>query len=90
MLGINYVKTIINNGFYPKTIDDFNVFYQGKVVFDSVAPIGGTCAIVNDNQLEVLTINGDEIISGMTLSGSSLQYGTTIVSQSKWNNWRCW
>ena len=46
-----------------------------------MAPIGGTCAIVNDNQLEVLTINGDEIISGMTLSGSSLQYGTTIVSQ---------
>ena len=79
--GINYVKTIINNGFYPKTIDDFNVFYQGKVVFDSVVPIGGTCAIVNDNQLEVLTINGNEIISGMTLSGTSLQYGTTIVSQ---------
>jgi hypothetical protein len=79
--GSNYTKTVINNGFYPKTLDDFNVFYQGRMLFDAMVQIGGTCAIVNGNQLEVLTINANEIIDGMVISGTGLQYNTTIVSQ---------
>ena len=31
--GSNTVETIINTGFYPKLINDFNVFYQGFTVF---------------------------------------------------------
>ena len=32
-LGGNSVQTIINTGFYPKLINDFNVFYQGYNVY---------------------------------------------------------
>ena len=81
-VGINtFTKTIINNGFYPKTLDDFNVFYQGRQLFETNVQIIGTCAVVNDNQLQVLSVNSNEIINGMIISGSGLQYNTTIVSQ---------
>jgi hypothetical protein len=81
-IGVNtFTKTIINNGFYPKTLDDFNVFYQGRQLFETNVQIIGTCAVVNDNQLEVLSVNSNEIINGMIISGSGLQYNTTIVSQ---------
>jgi hypothetical protein len=77
----NYIKTVINNGFYPKTIDDFNVFYQGRTLFDSTFQINGTCQIVNNNQLNILSINSNEIINGMVISGTGIQFGTTIDSQ---------
>jgi hypothetical protein len=32
-MGSNSVQTIINTGFYPKLINDFNVFYQGYDVY---------------------------------------------------------
>ena len=32
-IGTNSVQTIINTGFYPKLINDFNVFYQGYNVY---------------------------------------------------------
>ena len=32
-LGSNTVETKINTGFYPKLINDFNIFYQGFTVF---------------------------------------------------------
>jgi hypothetical protein len=67
-VGINtFTKTIINNGFYPKTLDDFNVFYQGRQLFETNVQIIGTCAVVNDNQLQVLSVNSNEIINGMII-----------------------
>ena len=78
---VNYTKTIINKGFYPKLIDDFNVFYQGVRIFDTTIQITGNCNIINGNQLEITSINGNDIISGMILSGSGLDLNTTIVSQ---------
>ena len=77
----NYIKTVINDGFYPRTLDDFNVFYQGRRLFDVTPSVGGTCAVVNGNQLEILTINSNEIIDGTIISGTGLQYNTTIVNQ---------
>ena len=79
--GVNNNKTIINNGFYPKTMDDFNVFYQGRALFNSNYQIIGTCSVVNKSQLEVLSVNSNDIIDGMVISGTGLQFGTTILSQ---------
>jgi hypothetical protein len=76
-----FKKTLINTGFYPKLIDDFGFFYQGLRVFDVSPQLQGSCAIINDTQLEIFSINANYIVPGVTISGSSLQNGTKIVSQ---------
>jgi hypothetical protein len=73
-------ETYINTGFYPKLIDDFNVFFQGVRVFDSVAQITGNCTI-SGNTLEVLSVSSNDLFVGLTLSGSGISFGTTIVNQ---------
>ena len=78
---INYSKTVINKGFYPKLIDDFNVFYQGVRVFTTQAQITGTGNVINGNELEITTINSNDIIGGMVLSGTGLELNTTVISQ---------
>lgn len=75
-------KTVMNTGFYPKTLDDFNVFYQGVRVFDSSYEVNGTCKIAaTTNILEVLTISSPDLIPGSVLSGPNIILGTTILSQ---------
>jgi hypothetical protein len=78
--GIN-TQTDINLGFYPKLIDDYNVFLQGKRVFGvSLQPINGTCQI-NGTTLEILTINGNDLFVGAAISGTGISIGTTILEQ---------
>jgi hypothetical protein len=72
--------TYINVGFYPKLIDDFNVFYQGVRAFDSVAEITGTFTI-SGNTMEVLSVSSNDLFVGQTLSGSGVSFGTTILNQ---------
>jgi hypothetical protein len=74
-------QTNINLGFYPKLIDDYNVFLQGKKVF-GVTPqsINGTCQI-NGTTLEILTISGNDLFVGAAISGSGISIGTTILQQ---------
>lgn len=74
-------QTKINPGFYPRTIDDFNVFLQGKKVF-GVAPqsINGTCS-VSGTTLEIISVNTNDVFIGAVLSGSGLSIGTAIISQ---------
>jgi hypothetical protein len=75
-----YTKTYINTGFYPKTIDDFNVFLQGERVFNTLVQINGTCKI-SGTTLEILTINSNDLFEGITLSGNGISIGTTIKNQ---------
>jgi len=73
-------KSIINTGFYPKLLNDFNVFLQGVKLFDEIAKIEGTFYVTGDT-LEVVSVNSLSLESGLILSGGSLSPGTTIVSQ---------
>ncbi len=78
-IGTNY-KDIINTGFYPKLINDYNTFFQGSKVFSELNDITGTYYVSGDT-LEVLSVNFIALEPGETLSGSSLDLGTKIVSQ---------
>ena len=73
-------RTIMNPGFYPKTIDDFNVFYQGTRVFDSTYEVTGQCKI-SGNTLEILSITAPAIIPGSVIVGPNILLNTTVVSQ---------
>jgi hypothetical protein len=73
-------SSLINVGFYPKTINDFNVFYQG---FNIIPPFGvttGTCAI-NNTTLIVSTIGSNTLQVGSIIEGNNILPNTTIVSQ---------
>ena len=54
-IGTNY-KDIINTGFYPKLINDYNTFFQGSKVFSELNDITGTYYVSGDT-LEVLSVN---------------------------------
>jgi hypothetical protein len=74
-------QTKISTGFYPRTIDDFNVFLQGQKVFGTIPQsINGTCT-VSGTTLEITSINSNDIFTGAVLSGSGLSIGTTILDQ---------
>ena len=70
----------ITTGFYPKLIDDFNVFLQGTKIFKEVNEISGT-VYVSGNTMEVVSINYNQLGSGIVVSGSNLNLNTTIISQ---------
>ena len=74
-------QTRINTGFYPKLIDDFNVFYQGKRVFETQVQISGTATILG-NVLTVSTVSGNDLFDGAILSGNGITLGTTITGQT--------
>jgi hypothetical protein len=74
-------KSIINTGFYPKLLDDFNVFLQGARLFSQTSTIQGTCYITG-NTMEVVSLNFVGLEQGLILSGNSFFPGTQIVSQS--------
>jgi hypothetical protein len=61
-------------------IDDFNVFLQGTKIFKEVNEISGT-AYVSGNTMEVVSINYNQLGSGIVVSGSNLNLNTTIISQ---------
>lgn len=75
-------KTVMNTGFYPKMIDDFNVFYQGLRLFDSTYEVSGSCKVsAGTNILEVTTITSPDLLPGSILIGSNIILNTTIISQ---------
>ena len=73
-------QTKITTGFYPKLLDDFNTFFQGKKIFNEVNTINGI-GYANGDKFEVTSINYLSLDPGLVLSGSSLDVNTTIVSQ---------
>jgi hypothetical protein len=78
--GVNS-QTRINTGFYPKLIDDFNVFLQGRRVFESQIQISGTATILG-NVLTVNSVSGNDLFNGAILSGTNITLGTTITGQT--------
>ena len=74
-------SSLINTGFYPKIINDFNVFYQGYNIIDTSTEIKGTCSS-SGNVLTVLTTNHNSLTNGFILEGSGLNGGTQILSQT--------
>ena len=73
-------KETINTGFYPKLINDFNYFLQGKKLFKETTKITGTYFVSGDI-LEVVTINYPALEPNLILSSSTFDLGTKIVSQ---------
>jgi hypothetical protein len=72
--------TNINLGFYPKTLDDFNVFYQGLKIFSGGTQLNGICKITGTT-MEVTSVSDSILGPGQQLFGNSIVSGTTIVNQ---------
>jgi len=70
-------SSLMNIGFYPKTINDFNVFYQGREIIETNNSYTGTCDIVG-NILYLNTFN-DYLQPGFIVSGTNITT-TTILS----------
>ena len=77
--GLNTVTTM-NIGFYPKLIDDMNVFLQGLKLFSGTTQLNGTATAYNDI-LVVETINDNNLLPGQIIAGPGVELNTTIVSQ---------
>jgi hypothetical protein len=73
-------SSLINTGFYPKLINDFNVFYQGYNIIDTSTEIKGTCTSAG-NILTVLTVNHNSLTTGFILQGNGLN-SAQILSQT--------
>ena len=73
-------STLINTGFYPKLINDFNVFYQGFEIIKENVEINGNCNILNST-MTVTSVNVTGLQVGNILTGTGILPGTTIVSQ---------
>ena len=72
-------STLINVGFYPKLINDFNVFLNGYELITS--QINGTCDI-SGTTLNVTLINNNNLQVGSIIGGVNILPSTTIVSQT--------
>ena len=72
-------SVIINTGFYPKLINDFNTFLQGFEIIKTNTQVNGACSI-NGTTLTVSQINGGLLQVGNIIAGLNLQPNTTIVS----------
>jgi hypothetical protein len=70
VVGTN-TQTKITTGFYPKLLDDFNVFFQGKKIFNEVNTINGV-GYANGDKLEVTSVNYLSLDPGLVLSGTGL------------------
>lgn len=73
-------STLMNVGFYPKTINDFNVFYQGFEIIGTYTTITGSCTI-NATTITVTGININDLQPGAVISGNGILENTQIVSQ---------
>lgn len=78
--GTGVYTTYVNTGFYPKLIDDMNVFLQGLKLFSGSTQLNGTCDVFN-NTMVVYTVNDNTLTPGYKLSGPGIDLDTTIVSQ---------
>jgi hypothetical protein len=72
-------STIINTGFYPKLINDFNLFLQGYEIIQTNSQINGVCNISGDT-LTVTQVNGGLLQIGYVIAGESIAPNTTIVA----------
>ena len=77
----NNVQTRISTGFYPRLLDDYNLFLQGKPLFSQSNTILGY-GYFSGNTLEVTSINYNNLAEGIILSGNNIDLNTTIVSQT--------
>ena len=80
ILDITKTNTIINTGFYPQVIDDFNTFFQGTRLFSGTTQVIGK-GTVNGTTFTVDEINVDQLIPGSTITVSGVTTGFTIVNQ---------
>jgi len=74
-------QDVINVGFYPKLLDDFNTFIQGRRVFETLVPISGTCTI-SGSVLTVTAVSGNDLFDGAIISGPGISFATTITGQT--------
>jgi hypothetical protein len=74
-------SSLMNVGFYPKTINDFNVFYQGFEIIGSYTTITGTCEI-NGTVITVSDLSINDLQPGDIISGGTILPNTEIVLQS--------
>ena len=74
------VSTLINTGFYPKLINDFNLFYQGYYPINPYLSISGS-GYITDTTLVVTNISSNNLQVGSILFGGNIAANTTIVSQ---------
>ena len=74
------ISTLINTGFYPKLINDFNLFYQGYYPINPYLSISGT-GYISDTTLVVTNISSNNLQPGNILFGAGVIANTSIVSQ---------
>jgi hypothetical protein len=74
------LSTLINTGFYPKLINDFNLFYQGYNVIDPYLSVFGTASITNTT-LTVTSLSSNNLQVGNIIEGAGIVNGTTITAQ---------
>ena len=72
--------TYMNVGFYPKLVDDMNVFLQGLKLFSGTTQLNGT-AMAYNTTLVVYSVNDNNLTPGQVLAGPGVDVNTTIVSQ---------
>jgi hypothetical protein len=72
--------TYMNTGFYPKLVDDMNVFLQGLKLFSGTTQLNGTASVF-DTTLIVYSVNDNNLALGQILAGPGIDVNTTIVSQ---------
>lgn len=74
------VSTLINTGFYPKLINDFNLFYQGFYPINPYLSVTGSCYIT-DTTMVVNNVSSNNLQVGNILFGGNIKANTSIVSQ---------
>lgn len=80
VLDLTKTNTIINTGFYPQLIDDFNTFFQGTRLFSGTTQVIGK-GTVNGTTFTVQDINVNQLLTGSTIVLSGVSTGFTIVNQ---------
>ncbi len=80
ILNLTKTNTIINTGFYPQLIDDFNTFFQGTRLFSGTTQVIGK-GKVSGTTFTVSEINVNELLTGSTIVLSGVTTGFTIVNQ---------
>jgi len=72
--------TNINLGFYPKVIDDFNVFYQGLKLFTGGTQLNGIGSVTGTT-FRVESVSDNILAPGQQVFGNAFVTGTVIVNQ---------
>jgi hypothetical protein len=72
------VSSLMNTGFYPKLINDFNLFYQGVYSINPYLQITGSGYIV-DTVFTVTSISSNDLQIGQQINSGSISQGTQIT-----------